>query len=309
MSLLSAVITFKAQNGAADLPYLGRSMQGWLLHEISQRLPGLGDALHPRTQADADNDHDSSPEKFRPYTLSTLMKADRPALQVAPGEICWVRLTTLASALNGMPAEFDLCRWIQTTFLPDLAGKPIEIGPLELTVDNWSADSAAHPLAGQTEYAELIRQAMLSRAVQFTFAFDSATSFSQGGNDLPLPLPDLIFKSWFERFEIFAPDHYYHLDLLAFVQNCVVLSDYRIRPVKVASGKRGWEGSPGFNTGFMGEVTFHLRRVGPRSPFYHLWDHGADLVRMLARYAFYCGTGRRTAAGLGQTRLVSEVGR
>jgi CRISPR-associated endoribonuclease Cas6 len=51
-------------------------------------------------------------------------------------------------------------------------------------------------------------------------------------------------------------------------------------------------------SGFTGDVTFEIAAKAP-----------PELVRyinVLADYAFFCGTGRKTTVGMGQTKRISE---
>ena len=107
--------------------------------------------------------------------------------------------------------------------------------------------------------------------------------------DFPLPDPRLVFRSYLTRFKEFASfaflsDFEEQVEFYTGIANLKHLETEIIKTKKVAL------------LGFTGRVTYEIdRRASP------------DLIlqmNLLAAYAFFCGTGRKTTVGMGQTVAV-----
>jgi CRISPR-associated endoribonuclease Cas6 len=118
------------------------------------------------------------------------------------------------------------------------------------------------------------------------------TSFSKGDVDLPLPLPRLVFQSYLKRFNefhdfAFLPDFVELVDLHTGIAELNRIRTDTIKTKKVTL------------IGFTGEVSFEISKHAP-----------LELVcqmNLLADFAFFCGTGKKTTVGMGQTvRMKNE---
>ncbi len=120
--------------------------------------------------------------------------------------------------------------------------------------------------------------------------FASPTTFSQGGDrHLPLPLPDLMLRSWARRWDAFCPPGWTigdeALDRLC-GRVALACADVRTGVVRLAHGKV---------VGFIGTVSLEALR-------WREWS-ADDRARFAALAAFseLAGTGARTPQGMGLT--------
>jgi CRISPR-associated endoribonuclease Cas6 len=126
-------------------------------------------------------------------------------------------------------------------------------------------------------------------------AFVSPTTFRAGRLDAPLPEPGAVFRSWLSRWNDFAPPHRrMPTELLDVVHEHVAVA--AIDHLRTARHDLG-RSSP---VGFVGRVTFVITRARRLNQ--------ADVWRLnaLADYAEFCGTGRKTTQGMGQTRRLDR---
>ena len=120
--------------------------------------------------------------------------------------------------------------------------------------------------------------------------FLSPTAFRAGDLDLPLPEPGAVFRSWLSRWNDFAPpDRRISTELLDVVHTNVAISGHRLRTEWHDLGRSQV-------VGFLGKVTFVITKARRLNQAL-VWQLNA-----LADYAEFCGTGRKTTHGMGQTR-------
>jgi len=257
----------------------GSALQGMFLHLIQEVDPELCKRLHE------DN-------RYRPYTLSPLGIGEPtpdpsqegnfqgfrlPRYQrLSAGTPCYLRTTLLEDMLFPAFSQYFLTR-IEPTF---------RLGETEFTVTNvLSTSGHDNPWSAYCSYAELIERAS-QRNRRITLRFLTPTSFRCGDVDLPLPLPRLVFRSFMKRFEefyqvAFLPDFEEQVEFYTGISNLKQVNTNVIKTKKVPL------------IGFTGRVTYDIHRKA--SP---------DLVfqmNLLADYAFFCGTGKKTTMGMGQT--------
>lgn len=142
-----------------------------------------------------------------------------------------------------------------------------------------------------TTYRNLLKGDLVN---QVSLSFVTATGFRRKGKHLPLPMPFNVFQSYLRRWEAFAGNAIEKEDFLKWIDEEVVVRQHQIESCLVPVKKGSFEQA--FVTGFVGCVTFAVARKGlDRTDFVRLFGG-------LGRYASYCGTGHKTAFGLGQTR-------
>ncbi len=233
-------------------------------------------------------------------------------LPLTPEKTYMVRITLLLGEL------FPLFYKALTDFkLTNSAGssKPpfMRLGKQSLLLEEVMIDSDdATGWAGFTSFAELIEETKkrkLERIEALTLEFASLTTFSRGsaknrayGNhSARLPLPQYVFPYLARRWQELAPPELAgiiqreHIEQYALDEG-VVIDDYDLKP-HVVKFTTHWQ------QGFIGACKYHLR--GFDEPM----TGEAPLtlrqqVVLLAKLAFYCGVGYKTAMGMGQTRLV-----
>jgi CRISPR-associated endoribonuclease Cas6 len=122
--------------------------------------------------------------------------------------------------------------------------------------------------------------------------FITPTAFSQGSISLPLPLPTLMFRSWLERWNNFAPIFLGSDELIAYLSNAVILKNHKIKT-------QSWQLQRGFINGFIGDVNLQVfNRADPLL---------ANVANLLVQYARFAGTGMKTRLGMGQTSIYSKT--
>lgn len=138
-----------------------------------------------------------------------------------------------------------------------------------------------------TTYSELMAGELRH---QVTLSFLSATAFRRKKQHFPLPVPFNIMQSYLRRWEPLSGEYVEREAFLDWVDRCVVVQRHQVETCLVAAGKRG------LLTGFTGGVTFAVAKEGMEELEF------VQLFGRLGRFAAYCGTGHKTALGLGQTR-------
>jgi len=257
--LVSIVLLLEPQ-GEVEMPAdLGRAVHAWFLERVREDAPELAKRLHDG-------------QGLRPFTLSALRGGRRG--QAKAGDHCWLRITAL---------EAELAEWLLGVSWPE----EITLGPVTCRLRGVTSDPQEHPWAGRTTYEALLGRLLGAEEpeARVELQFASPTTFRTRGHHLPLPLPRLVFGSYREKWNAFAPLRLPEA-VLSYVEEQVVVARYRLRTRLVAFGEVRF-------VGFVGLCRFVALRRDPR------W---LRVVQLLADFAFYAGTGHRTTVGLGQTR-------
>ncbi|NJM17878.1 MAG: CRISPR system precrRNA processing endoribonuclease RAMP protein Cas6 [Richelia sp. RM2_1_2] len=146
-----------------------------------------------------------------------------------------------------------------------------------------------------TSYEELYTQLVANEPEpirKFKLKFTTATAFAQYGSTLPLPLPSLMFRSWLERWNNFAPVYLGGDELITYLNNALLLKHHRIQTHSIQMHK-------GYVNGFIGDVTLQV--------FNRADDLLANVADLLIQYAEFAGTGIKTRLGMGQTIVKQEL--
>jgi len=286
--LLSCVITLQPEQASTVPIDLGRAVHSWFLSQVRQADPALVERLH-------------EPNAPRPFTVSAL-RGTGPGSQgqvaLRPERDYWLRVTSF---------EPELSQCLLEEVMPVLPDE-IRLAETVFTLKGATCDPQEHPWAGQTTFETLAQEHLLGARGpdrKLTLRFASPTTFrrtegqasltdDQGrayrvaGHNVPLPLPGLVFDSYLQRWNAFAPVAL-HPDVKRYAEECVAISRYRLQTVLVEFGAAR-------HVGFVGSCQF-MALV--RDPYW------LRLLNLLAAFAFYAGTGHRTTMGLGQTKVVS----
>jgi CRISPR-associated endoribonuclease Cas6 len=183
-------------------------------------------------------------------------------------------------------------RW-RVTLLQDDLWEPLwtgvqSVGALDLDGHTWPV---RWPDAHVVHRAYDLLLTNVRPANHIRLRFVSPTTFSAGRLDLPLPEPSAVFKSWLSRWNDFCPpDRRISTDLLETVHTHVGIDAHRLRTERHDLGR----GRP--PVGFVGQVVYTIIRA-QRLDQALVWQ-----IDALADYAPFCGTGRKTTHGMGQTR-------
>jgi len=146
----------------------------------------------------------------------------------------------------------------------------------------------------QQTYQDLMHQA--GTDVGAVLRFDTPLSFTSKEMDYLLPDPVYVFSSYLDRWNAFAPEEY-RIDeppaFLDWVRNAVGLSRFELRTESLKFSKHQL-------IGCVGQVQYRVIKVIESTP------HALKMFNVLADYAFFCGTGRKTTQGMGQTTRLNR---
>ncbi len=294
MAELSALVLELRPLHAKNVPaWLGYAGQGWFLESLAQIQPEIATIVHDGNGA-------------KPFTVSAL-RGQTPTsgdlLNLSPAQTYTLRVTTLTPDLTRLTLNYLISRWL---------AEGVRLHDQLFRVERIIIDKQSNRWTGTDDYAGLLEQYTVrpSRSRQamrrLSFNFAAPTSFKKTGvsfddqpdhkiesQQMPLPLPDLVFGSLITRWSAFSSVAL-HPDLARFVAECVVISQHRIQ-TRYISFERSARGG---TVGFVGDVTFNVLSGDP---------YWLGLLNMLAAFAVYSGIGVRTTMGLGQVRARLEV--
>ncbi len=258
----------------APAPHIqGSALQGMFLHLISEVDPEIARRLHDEPG-------------YRPYTLSPLGLGERgktfqgfrlPRKQdIRSGTPCYLRITLLDDALIAPLNQYFLMRPMPAFRLGET-----EFAVTEVQATSESENSWSHYVS----YADLIAQAANDQR-RIKLRFLTPTTFRKSDIDLPLPLPRFVFQSYLKRFQgfhgfEFLPDFVELVDRHTGISSQKDVRTDTLKTKKVLL------------IGFTGDVTFDISKKAPPEFIVQM--------NLLADYAFFCGTGKKTTVGMGQT--------
>lgn len=291
MDLSSTIIRLRARQSARGLSFLGRHVQAWFLREIRRHAPEVADQLHDEPH------NETAPSILRPYTLSTLMKGEYPPREITAGDWCYIRITSLTQELSGLLIDQVLPNLLPQNF----------IGKLEFELESWRNGPPDRALFQTDSYASLLSRTKTSSETRVSMEFTSPTTFSQMNKsgidiDYPLPAPDKVFGSYQKHWSAFSGAAI-EPEFGEFLGDCLAINELRIRSERVQFSQKETRRAA---TGFVGRVRFAILGNREENRFGADWGHYSNILRVLALYSFYCGTGSRTTEGLGQTRPLSS---
>jgi len=265
--LVSLVISLQNPQ-PVSMPYdQGRALSAQFLAWVQKIDPALSQSLH---------DPQNTP---RAYTVSNFLGLPLPTggrVLLPAQSKTEFRITSLSPELSHL---------VTTELISQLPGV-IKIGRQLFEVVSVACKTEEHQWAGSQNYNQLIEQALLgSPDHKIMFQFASATAFNRHGVCLSFPLPRLAIASWLMAWNKYSPVQYQET-LLNTIEDAVVVSYYKMQTIPVRYGKATIIGG-------VGECTYTILEKDP------YWVH---VVNVLSSYAFYCGTGAKTALGMGQTR-------
>jgi CRISPR-associated endoribonuclease Cas6 len=283
--LLSIILSLTSTTSAPIFGALGRPTQAWFLNQIMRKNPGLAKALHDDNGA-------------KPFTVSTLLDRNGHPYKAGDwlkeGEECWLRATT---------TSVELSEEVLSAVLKKLP-KSLTLYKMDFRIDGYTLNPREHPWAGQTTFTEIAQDSQNNKTPRdVRMEFVSPTAFRSNGNDIPIPAPQQIFRSLWQKWNTTCPEamrvdeHWPD-----FAADCILVNEL------TAVNTVRWEfaeGTRGAATGFTGTVGFTLLpKTKVPKKWQPYWD-GADVVmQSLARFAFYSGVGHHATIGMGQARIV-----
>ena len=169
---------------------------------------------------------------------------------------------------------------------------------LRLHDRTYGIDVAAIHVMGDT-YAALAQHA--ETGMQVILDFLTPTAFEVDQRALLLPNPRNVFESYFNRWNQFAPSEIRVADTwMAWAATTIVVARLRIETQKMAYEDH-------MQLGFVGRVGFEVKPSPKAVPLPEdAFRHHVRIFNILAHFAFFCGTGRKTTQGMGQTMRLSR---
>jgi CRISPR-associated endoribonuclease Cas6 len=222
----------------------------------------------------------------KPFTLSAVIE-DRRGRPRA-GQSAMLRVTFLddslfphfAGALLGGGLQAGIC-----------------VGQAQFMVTGLLATAGTHPQAGHAAYEDLAAQAKGVETLAIRFL--SPTLFRSQGQDLLWPSPRHVWQSWIRAWNTHTSPTAplrggggSHSDGLLDEARLVELAETRIAVQRYRLETYHVSLSEGGMSGFVGTCVYGLKTLP---------EADRRLFALLADFAFYCGTGRKTTMGMGQT--------
>ncbi|MFN8525427.1 MAG: CRISPR system precrRNA processing endoribonuclease RAMP protein Cas6 [Chloroflexota bacterium] len=252
-----------------------RALHAAVLGAIQQDDPAASRWLHDSDGAAASTE--------RPWTVSPIAGATRQHghTLLEPDADHWARITALDE--NTVALIYRVLAPLRCWDAAERS-QAITLDGVEIALSAAPSGSPALPVR-ETSYTELWHSTAPASVISVHWL--TTTLFRQRRELTAAPGPVLVLGSWLRRWNAFAPrtlrmDSY---ALTEFVSRHVVVRDESLRFRREQLGR--------FEVrGFTGVQSWELRSGA---------EDLARQVAVLARYALYCGTGAKTALGLGQT--------
>jgi CRISPR-associated endoribonuclease Cas6 len=163
------------------------------------------------------------------------------------------------------------------------AGARLQMGEENYYVTRIVLDGMDEPLVGLSDYGRLLS---LPPKQRLEFRFLTPTTFRMGDANLPLPVPQSVFRGLWQKWNAFAPSALRLSDeVLKFAQGQIFPCRFQLRSAT-------YEMRDGKIIGFLGDCAYEL--LGKIN------NDNARAVSALSRYAFFAGIGAKTTMGMGQ---------
>ncbi len=256
------VLTMRALSSAPLMPDIGRAAHAAVLGWITAADPALGARLHAAAGV-------------RPFTVTGLLEPEgRFARAARVDQRTFLRVTSLSAELDAL-----LLPW-NADALGELA-----LGGARWRVEAITGTTDAHRWAGRHSYPQLIEHGMRAAAQgvrRWGMQYVTPLTFRRDGVSQPLPTPDLVFGSLFDRWNAIAP-----LPMPAELRpRLAELAVSRFALESVVEQTKGKVPQ----IGAVGNCTYNQLDTAPEMS---AW------VETLVRFGFYSGAGAGTARGFG----------
>jgi CRISPR-associated endoribonuclease Cas6 len=262
--LYSTVLKLKTPDEQVISATQGYHAYALFLNLIRQSKPELAEKLHESTQV-------------KPFTLSTLQgkfeHVDK-SLKLIPETEYTIRLTFLNEEI--------FCYFMDAVLKNEQ--KPLRLESAVFYIQELLATEKSSQWCRCQSFEELLDQAPIENKIQIDFT--SVTTLRSGGKrNLIFPEPSVVFASWLAKWQNLSPIKFEE-KLMESFRN-ITLTSYKLETHILHFN--GYQ-----ETGFEGKCAFNLAN--------RLNDIDIKALNPLADFAFYSGSGAKTAMGMGQTR-------
>lgn len=155
----------------------------------------------------------------------------------------------------------------------------VEISQIPFSITSVYTMPGSHPWVGSAEYSVLAKMPRVKQEIVLDFL--SPTSFKQEQYIQPFPLPHSVFGSLLRRWNTFAPENF-AFPIVEW-EGLVAAYESKSQIIQMKGGPQ---------IGSVGWVRYQFPNV-----------EQAHIANVLAHFAYFSGVGRKTAMGMGQTRL------
>ena len=271
--LLSVVIGLRPVEANSDPPrWWGRAVHYLLLQIVAQFDPELAKSLH-------------KPSETRPFSVSSLIGQPAEGL-LDPQKVVALRLTALQQPVA------DILQRATSASGPLAPGKQIKLDRLSFQVDPeipgefsaWNRIDNYRTLAGRY----LLDENPPSDRISLHFA--SPVGFKSSSKQIPVPMPDLVFRSLLRRWNAFSQQSFSD-DLHKYIAKNIAIGRYDLHS-RSLPGKAG-----SLLVGGLGYVTY-IALVYDR--------YWMSLLHTLADFALYAGVGSGVSLGQGQCQHLNN---
>jgi len=268
--LYSTVLTLRARGEALAQTNLGHQVYAAVLALIGEADPALASALHDT-------------EGPKPLTVSPPWRA-RPRAEAGSddsnGRLFRVRITALSDEVFSALAH--------SVLMHDRT-RPLRVADALFDLQGLATTPKESRLAACTAFKELLRKAEPRSAVSLRFV--TPTTFRSGGRrNVIFPEPGLLFRSYLARWNALSPERLPE-SLGEVASERLFIARYALRTAMLDFG--GYS-----EAGFVGRCEVRAQEGTPAEAL--------CAFQALASFAFFAGTGAKTAMGMGQTRRLGS---
>ncbi len=257
----------RAENDACLPAFHGRLLHGVMFALIQDMSPGLASFIHENMNS-------------KPFTVSLLAekKQDRSSgkLVVHRGSLWDWRVTAT-------------CEEMLTVLLSVPLATRMQVGKAVFSLQKILADGSV-PGTGIVDEKELMAGAFnIPKIQKITFQFDSPVSFRNYDRDYPFPLPEFVFGSLADKWQQAGMPAAIDRKMIKETASCLRLLEW------CGSSRRVYFARDRGMLAFSGTFSYDVGILPQEQQ---------QIFLMLAQIAAFSGTGRLTAQGFGQTKVL-----
>jgi CRISPR-associated endoribonuclease Cas6 len=252
--------------------------QGWFMHLLDAADQKWGDTLHTPNQM----------RLYKPSPLYILGEGyvwhRRLSREIQQGSEYHLRLAILDDARAAW-----LCGVLPEIELPKLGHVPVRLASFPVFSSTTSLDdSPRSSVFREVEHCSWADLVKTPPTTSVQLIFDTPTAFISNDDVIPLAEPRRLWESWQRLWETFAPETLVkEVKAVNIMEHLPLIRGYTLA-TETTTIKHG------IFVGFVGQMDLVWRKGTPESV--------RQTMGMLARYATFCGTGAKTAQGMGQTQ-------